>query len=72
MVKTWVGEGEGSDKLMPRGSVAPQVVHLHTNLKLIRLVRGEPNYPWDLKAVARHITEFSLRGLAVPEAFPGA
>lgn len=53
-------------------SIFGQVVHLHNNLKLIRLVRGEPDYPRDLKAVARHITEFSLRGLAIPEAFPGA
>jgi TetR/AcrR family transcriptional regulator, regulator of cefoperazone and chloramphenicol sensitivity len=49
-----------------------QVVHLHTNLRLIRLIRNEPDYPRDLQAVARHITEFSLRGLSVPEAFPGA
>jgi AcrR family transcriptional regulator len=53
-------------------SIFGQVVHLHNNLKLIRLMRDEPDYPRDLKAVARHITEFSLRGLAVPEAFPGA
>lgn len=53
-------------------SILGQVVHLHHNLKLIRLLRGEPDYPRDLRTVARHITEFSLRGLAVPEAFPGA
>ncbi len=53
-------------------SIFGQVVHLHTNLKLIRLVRQEPDYPRDLTAIARHITEFSLRGLAIPEAFPGA
>ncbi|BDU71384.1 TetR/AcrR family transcriptional regulator [Mesoterricola silvestris] len=53
-------------------SILAQVVHLHNNLKLVRLIRKEPDYPQDFKAVARHITEFSLRGLAVPEAFPGA
>jgi len=39
---------------------------------LIRLIRKEPDYPRDLKALARHITEFSLRGIGIPEAFPGA
>jgi AcrR family transcriptional regulator len=53
-------------------SVFSQVVHLHNNLPLIRLIRDEPDYPQDLKAVARHITAFSLRGIGIPEAFPGA
>jgi TetR/AcrR family transcriptional regulator, regulator of cefoperazone and chloramphenicol sensitivity len=53
-------------------SIFSQIVHLHNNLQLIRMIREEPDYPQDLKAVARHITDFSLRGLALPEAFPGA
>lgn len=53
-------------------SILGQVVHLIHHLQLIRLTRGEPDYPRDLHAVARHITEFSLRGLGIPEAFPGA
>jgi AcrR family transcriptional regulator len=53
-------------------SIFGQVVHLHHNLPLIRMLRNQPDYPQDLKAVARHITEFSLRGIGIPEAFPGA
>ena len=53
-------------------SVFGQVAHLHNNLQLMRLIRDDPDYPRDLKAVARHITAFSLRGIGIPEAFPGA
>lgn len=53
-------------------SIYGQILQFHNNLKIIRLVRGQPDYPQDLQAVARHIVEFSLRGLAIPEAFPGA
>ena len=53
-------------------SIIGQVTHLHNHLTLIRMSRNEPNYPSDLAAVARHITEFSLRGIGIPEAFPGA
>lgn len=53
-------------------SIFGQVLHLHTNLPLLRLIRKEPDYPRDLEAVARHITAFSLRGIGIPEAFPGA
>ena len=52
-------------------SIFSQAVDLHTNLHLYRLVRNDPGYPRDLAAVARHITAFSLRGLGIPEAFPG-
>ena len=52
-------------------SIFGQVVHLQHNLGLIRLLRNEPDYPRNLQAVARHITEFSLRGIGIPEAFPG-
>jgi len=51
-------------------SVLGQVVHLLHHLPLIRLVRGDPEYPRDLQALARHITGFSLRGFGIPEAFP--
>lgn len=53
-------------------SVFGQVIHLVYNLPMMRLARGEPDYPRDLAAVARHITSFSLRGIGVPDAFPGA
>jgi len=53
-------------------SIFGQIVHLHSNLALYRLIREEPDYPQDLAAVARHITDFSLRGIGIPEAFPGA
>lgn len=53
-------------------SIMGQVVHLLHHLPLIRLTRRDPGYPRDLAAVARHITGFSLRGLGIPEAFPGA
>jgi len=53
-------------------SIFGQVLHLHNNLPLMRLMRNEPDYPRDLQAVARHITAFSLRGIGIPEAFPGA
>ena len=53
-------------------SIFGQLVHLHNNLQMIRLVRNDPEYPRDLPAVARHITDFSLRGIGIPEAFPGA
>lgn len=52
-------------------SVIGQVTHLHSYLALIRMFRNEPDYPSDLAAVAQHITEFSLRGIGIPEALPG-
>ena len=53
-------------------SIFGQVVHLHHNLPMIRMLRSQPDYPQDLKAVANHIIAFSLRGIGIPEAFPGA
>lgn len=53
-------------------SIFGQIVHLQSNLQLLRLTRNDPEFPRDLGAVARHITAFSLRGLGLPEAFPGA
>jgi len=52
-------------------SIIGQITHLHNYLTLIRMFRNEPDYPSDLAAVAQHITEFSIRGIGVPEAFPG-
>jgi AcrR family transcriptional regulator len=60
------------DALEYSNSVFGQILHIHINLRMIRLLRKDPEYPRDLQALARHITEFSLRGLAIPEAFPGA
>ncbi len=53
-------------------SIFSQVTHLLNHLHILRLIRNDPEYPRDLKALARHITAFSLRGLGIPEAFPGA
>jgi AcrR family transcriptional regulator len=53
-------------------SIIGQVTHLHNYLALIRMLRDEPDYPSDLVALAQHITDFSLRGIGIPEALPGA
>jgi len=53
-------------------SILGQVVHLLHHLQLIRLVRGDPDYPRDLQALARHITGFSLRGIGLSETSPDA
>jgi len=53
-------------------SIFSQVTHLIDHLPILRLFRRDPEYPRDLKALARHITAFSLRGLGISEAFPGA
>jgi len=62
---------ERMEALSYADSIFGQILHLHNNLALQRLIRNEPDYPRDLGAVARHITAFSLRGIAIPEAFPG-
>jgi len=53
-------------------SIFAQVTHYIDHLPLMRIVRGQPDFPRDLQAAARHITAFSLRGIGIPEAFPGA
>jgi AcrR family transcriptional regulator len=63
---------EGPEAQDYADSVLGQIVHLLHHLPLMRLVRGDPGYPRDLQALARHITGFSLRGLGIPEAFPDA
>ena len=54
------------------GSIQGQLLHFRNSLGLARLIRGNPAYPEDLEALARHFITFSLRGLGVPEAFPQA
>lgn len=51
-------------------SIYGQVFHLHSSLAMIRIMRQDPDFPRDLQAIIRHFTEFSLRGIGIPEAFP--
>ncbi|BDU75631.1 TetR/AcrR family transcriptional regulator [Mesoterricola sediminis] len=53
-------------------SLFGQITHFHINLPMIRMMTGDPAWPRDVQALVRHIVQFSLRGLAVPEALPGA
>lgn len=53
-------------------SIQGQVIHFRNSLGIIRLIRGNPEYPEDLDRVIQHHIDFSLRGLGVPEAFPQA
>jgi len=51
-------------------SIQGQIIHFRNSLGIIRLLRGSPDYPQDLEKLIQHYTDFSLRGLGVPEAFP--
>lgn len=51
-------------------SIQGLMIHFRNSLGIIRLIRGEPNYPQDLTQIIQHHIDFSLRGLGVPEAFP--
>jgi AcrR family transcriptional regulator len=51
-------------------SIQGLMIHFRNSLGIIRLVRGNPNYPEDMAKVIQHFIDFSLRGLGVPEAFP--
>ena len=51
-------------------SIQGLMLDFRNSLGIIRLIRGNPAYPEDLGKVIRHITDFSLRGLGIPEAFP--
>ena len=53
-------------------SIQGLMIHFRNSLGIIRLIRGNPNYPEDLAKVIQHFIDFSLRGLGVPEAFPQA
>lgn len=52
------------------GSIQGQLLHFRNSLGITRLIRGNPAFPEDLEAIIQHFTDFSLRGLGVPEAFP--
>lgn len=52
------------------GSIQGQLLHFRNSLGITRLIRGNPAFPEDLETVIQHFTDFSLRGLGVPEAFP--
>jgi len=59
------------DALFAMGvSIQGLMIHFRNSLGIIRLIRGNPNYPDDLEKVIQHHIAFSLRGLGVPEAFP--
>ncbi len=51
-------------------SIQGQVLHFRNSLGIQRLIRGNPAYPEDLERIIQHFTDFSLRGLGIPEAFP--
>lgn len=54
-------------------SIIGPIFHLHSNTALIRILRDDPGYPTgpgQLTELVDHLTEFSLRGLGLPEAFP--
>lgn len=59
------------DALMNMGlSIQGQMLYFRNSLGIVRLIRGDPSYPKDLSSLIQHFTDFSLRGLGVPEAFP--
>jgi len=51
-------------------SILGQMLQLRNSLGVLRLMRGNPDYPEDLERLIQHYIGFSLRGLGVPEAFP--
>ena len=53
-------------------SIQGQILHFRNSLGFIRLLTGDPEFPRDVEALIQHFTEFSLRGLGLPEAFPSA
>jgi hypothetical protein len=59
------------DALLNMGmSIHGQMIYFRNSLGIVRLIRGNPKYPEDLTQLIQHFTDFSLRGLGVPEAFP--
>jgi AcrR family transcriptional regulator len=59
------------DALMNMGlSIHGQMLYFRNSLGIVRLFRGNPDYPEDLPGLIQHFTDFSLRGLGIPEAFP--
>jgi len=60
-----------TDELLNMGlSIQGQMLYFRNSLGISRLIRGNPAYPEDLSVLIQHFTDFSLRGLGVPEAFP--
>lgn len=60
-----------TDELLNMGlSIQGQMLYFRNSLGISRLIRGNPAYPEDLPGLIQHFTDFSLRGLGVPEAFP--
>jgi AcrR family transcriptional regulator len=60
-----------TDELLNMGlSIQGQMLYFRNSLGIVRLIRGNPNYPEDLSVLIQHFTDFSLRGLGLPEAFP--
>lgn len=51
-------------------SIQGLMLHFRNSLGIIRLIKGNPDYPENLSEVVQHHIDFSLRGLGVPEAFP--
>jgi AcrR family transcriptional regulator len=63
-------ELDASQRLDMAASIYGPIFHLHSNLAMIRIMRGDPGYPRDLEQLVAHFTQFSLRGIGIPEAFP--
>ena len=51
-------------------SIQSQILFLHRDMEMIRLIRGQAYTAPDLQSLVDHVTDFSLRGLGVSEAFP--
>jgi AcrR family transcriptional regulator len=53
-------------------SIHAQIMFFHRDMAMLSMLRGTPYGPQDIEALARHITEFSLRGLGLASAIQGA
>lgn len=51
-------------------SIHGQLLFMHNHAELTRLLRGKAYQAEDLDSITEHFTQFSLRGIGVPEAFP--
>jgi AcrR family transcriptional regulator len=69
-LRTLRPELDANQRLDMAASIYGPIFHLHSNLALIRIMRGDPGFPRDLDQLVAHFTEFSLRGIGIPEAFP--
>jgi len=50
--------------------IQAQILFLHKHMEVIRLTRGAAYAADDIDSLTDHLTQFSLRGLGVPEAIP--